>query len=109
MRCKVPGCGRPHYTLLHQSSPSRENTDHQNNNTEVTVIPTMPTDLPSHQDAPSSTCAYATVAGSSEIHLQIMPLKIIANDGRHTTTYGLIDSGSGVIMIDPSLIDQCGI
>ena len=109
MHCKVPGRGRPHHTLLHQSSPSRENADHQTNNTEVTVIPTMPNDLPSHQDAPSSTCANATVAGSSEIHLQIMTLKIIANDGRHATTYGLIDSGSDVIMIDPSLIDQCGI
>ena len=109
MRCKVPGCGRPHHTLLYQTSSSRENADQQTNNTEVTVIPTMPTDLPSDQDAPSSTCATATVAESSEIYLQIMPLKVIANDGRHTTTYGLIDSGSDVTMIDPSLVDQLGI
>ena len=48
-RCKVPGCGRSHHTLLHLSGPSRENADHHTNNTEVTVIPTMPTDLPSDQ------------------------------------------------------------
>ena len=109
MRCRVPGCGRSHHTLLHLSGPSRENADHHTNNTEVTVIPTMPTVLPSDQDAPSSTCATATLAESSEIYLQIMPLKIIANDGRYTTTYGLIDSGSDVTMIDPSLVDQLGI
>ena len=109
MRCRVPGCGRSHHTLLHLSGPSRENADHHTNNTEVTVIPTMPTVLPSDQDAPSSTCATATLAESSEIYLQIMLLKIIANDGRYTTTYGLIDSGSDVTMIDPSLVDQLGI
>ena len=109
MRCKVPGCGRSHHTLLHLSGPSRKNADHHTNNTEVTVIPTMPTDLSSDQDAPSSTCATATVAESSEIYLQIMPPKIIANDGRHTTIYGLIDSGSDVTMIDPSLVGQLGI
>ena len=109
MRCRVLGCGRSHHTLLHLSGPSRENADHHTNNTEVTVIPTMPTVLPSDQDAPSSTCATATLAESSEIYLQIMPLKIIANDGRYTTTYGLIDSGSDVTMIDPSLVDQLGI
>ena len=109
MRCKVPGCGRPHHTLLHLSSPSRGNADHQTNNIEATVIPIMSTDLPSDQDAPSSTCATATVAESSEIYLQIIPLKIIGNDGSLTTTYGLVDSGSDVTMIDPSLVYQLGI
>ena len=109
MRCKVPGCGRPHHTLLHLSSPSRGNADHQTNNIDATVIPIMSTDLPSDQDAPSSTCATATVAESSEIYLQIIPLKIIGNDGSLTTTYGLIDSGSDVTMIDPSLVYQLGI
>ena len=60
MRCRVPGCGRSHHTLLHLSGPSRENADHHTNNTEVTVIPTMPSDLLGDQDAPSSTCATAS-------------------------------------------------
>ena len=109
IRCKVPGCGKSHHTLLHQPSSTRGNADHQTNNTEITDIPAIATPLPSVQGAPSSTCATATVAESSEIFLQIIPLRIIDNDGRQTTTYGLINSGSDVTMIDPFLVQQLGI
>ena len=70
------------------------------------VIPTVPMALPDGQNAASSTCATATTAESSEILLQIIPLKIIGNNGRSITTYGLVDSGSDVTMIDPSLVEQ---
>ena len=54
----------------------------------------------------SNTCATATTAESSEILLQIITLKVIGNNGRSITTYGLVDSGSDVTVIDPSLIEQ---
>ena len=108
VRCKVTGCGKSHHTLLHQPSPTRGNADHQTSNTEITDIPAVTTPLPSIQDATSSTCAAATVAESSEISC-IIPLRIIGDNGRHITTYGLIDSGSDVTMIDPSLVQQLGI
>ena len=41
--------------------------------------------------------------------MQIIPLRIIFNGGRQTTTYGLIDFGSDITMIDPSLVQQLGI
>jgi len=43
---------------------------------------------------------------SSEILLQIIPLKVIGENGRSIATYGLVDSGSDVTMIDPSLTEQ---
>ena len=79
--CKVPRCGKSHHTLLHQPSSTRGNADHQTNNTEITDIPAITSPLPSVQGAPSSTCATANVAESSEIFLQIIPLRIIGNDG----------------------------
>ena len=43
---------------------------------------------------------------SSEILLQFILLKVIGDNGRSLTTYGLVDSGSDVTIIDPSLIEQ---
>ena len=53
-----------------------------------------------------ATCATATTAESSEVLLQIIPLKVIGNNGRSITTYGFVDSGSDVTMIDPSLLEH---
>jgi len=104
--CRAPECGKPHHTLLHLPRPSPErNVVHQANNVETMVIPTVPMAPPDGQNATSSTCATATTAESSEILLQIIPLKVIGNNGRSITTYGLVDSGSDVTMIDPSLIE----
>ncbi|XP_068691584.1 uncharacterized protein [Montipora foliosa] len=50
-----------------------------------------------------------SVAEPPEIFLQIIPLKVIGKNGRHTTTYALIDSASDVTLIDPSLVQQLGI
>ena len=38
--------------------------------------------------------------------LQEVPLPVINKVGNHITTYGLIDSGSDVTMIDPSLVER---
>ena len=106
-RCRAPECGKAHHTLLHLLRPSPErNVVHQANNVETMVTPTVPMAPPDGQNATSSTCATATTAESSEILLQIIPLKVIGNNGRSITTYGLVDSGSDVTMIDPSLIEQ---
>ena len=46
------------------------------------------------------------MAESSEILLQIILLKVIGDNRRSITTYGLVDSGSDVTIINPSLIEQ---
>jgi len=67
------------------------------------LVPLAP---PDGQNATPSVCATATMAESSEIVLQIIPLKVIGDNGRSITTYGPIDSGFDVTMIDPSLDEQ---
>ena len=49
------------------------------------------------------------MARPSEALLQIVPVKVIVNNGTAVTSYGLIDSGSDVTMIDPSLVEKLGI
>ena len=101
IRCEAPEWGKPHHTLLHFSRPRRErNVVHQTNNVKAAVVPTVPLASSDCQNAPPSVSATATMAESSEILLQIIPLKILV------TMEGLVDSGSDVTMIDPSLIEQ---
>ena len=107
IRCKAPECGKTLHTLLHLSRPSHErNVAHQDNNIEAAVVPAVPLASPDCEGAPLSVSATATMVESSEILLQIIPLKVIGDKGKSITTYGLVDSGSDVTMIDPSLIDQ---
>ena len=86
---------------------SRErNVVHQSNSVEAAVVTAVPLASPDCQNAPPSVSATATMAESSEILLQIILLKVIGDNGRTITTYGLVDSGSDVTMINPSLIEQ---
>lgn len=90
VRCKAPECGRPHHTLLHLSRPTHErNIVHQTSNVEGTEVPPVRLDPCDGQNATRIMCATATMAESSEILLQIIPLKIIGDNGRSITTYGL--------------------
>ena len=100
IRCKEPECGKPHHTLLRLPRLSHErNVVHQANNVEATVVPAVPLAPPDCQNAPPSVSATA-------ILLQIIPLKVIGDNGKSITTYGLVDSGSDVTMIDPYLTEQ---
>lgn len=100
VRCRIPGCGKPHHTLLHLTQPlhNREVTQDENHATAT-----------SSDDPPSGSCSTATTTESLEVLLQVVPLKVIANNGKAITTYGLIDSGSDVTMVDPSLTRQLNI
>ena len=104
VRCKAPGCGKPHHTLLHLPSPLRISALDQANNIKAGVPSTLPMEQPDNVDPPSSMCA--SLNESSEILVQIILLNILGNNGKSMTTYGLINSGSYVTMIDPSPIDQ---
>ncbi len=104
---RAPKCGKPHHTLLHLPRPSPERSVvHQAKGVETSVIPTVSMTPSDGQNVPSSACATATMVESSGILLQIIPHKVIGNNRRSITTYGLVDSGSDVTMIDPSLIEQ---
>ena len=93
-RCKSPGCGKPHHTLLHLVSPPKENKS----KCDVGTM-TLPNDeVKSNHNLNSKQ--------RNEVLLQVVPLRVINKVGNHITTYGLIDSGSDVTMIDPSLVER---
>lgn len=52
----------------------------------------------------TSTCSGTAAVNSCEVLLQVIPVKVISKDGRQITTDGLVDSGSDITMIDPSLV-----
>ena len=109
VRCQKPERGKRHHTLLPflSSNPER-NGAHHANHIENTAIHDVPVARPS-QDYPPvllSGCATATMARPSDILLHIVPLKAIGNNGTRVTTYGLIDSGSDVTVIDSSLVEK---
>ena len=100
VRCRIPGCGKPHHTLLHLTEPLRkQELPQEDNHTNVT----------SSDDFPSESCSAAIATESLEVLLQVVPLKVIGKNGKAITTYGLIDSGSDITMIDPSLTTQLNI
>ena len=95
VRCQKPECGKRHHTLLHFSSSNPErNSAHRVNHIENIAIHDVPVARPSQDDppAPSSGCTTTTMARPSEVLLQIVPLKVIGNNGTAVTTYGLIAS-----------------
>ena len=50
-----------------------------------------------------------TLETSGAILLQVIPVRVIGQNGVATTTYVMLDSGSEISLVDPSLIEQLGI
>ena len=51
----------------------------------------------------------SAASDSCDVFLQVIPAKVISNSGNEMTTYGLIDSGSDITMIDPSVVNLLNI
>ena len=93
VRCRAPGCGKPHHTMLHFTE-KRENVDWAH---------APPIDQANH-----GSCSTTNSNSGCEILLQVVPLKVISDRGKTTTTFGLLDSGSDITLIDPSLARAMG-
>ena len=97
----MEGCGQAHHTLLHFHKPKEEvDKGTVNRTNEVNQ------DLMVDQGTSWNTSMHSVSAAvdSSEVLLQVIPVKVISNSGHQITTYGLIDSGSDITMVDPSLV-----
>ena len=49
-------------------------------------------------------CSTVAAVGSCEVLLQVIPVRVVSKSGNQITTFGLLDSGSDITMIDPSLV-----
>lgn len=51
-----------------------------------------------------SMCSTVAAVSSCEVLLQVIPVRVNSKSGNQITTFGLLDSGSDITMIDPSLV-----
>lgn len=49
-------------------------------------------------------CSTVAAVSSCEVLLQVIPVRVNSKSGNQITTFGLLDSGSDITMIDPSLV-----
>ncbi|XP_015760861.1 PREDICTED: uncharacterized protein LOC107340022 [Acropora digitifera] len=97
IRCKVQGCGKAHHTLLHFAEP-KENVNRE------TVDQNIGVNQNSVPDQGTLSTVSSAASDSCDVFLQVIPVKVISNSGNQITTYGLIDSGSDITIIDPSIV-----
>ena len=97
IRCKVQGCGKAHHTLLHFTEP-KENVNQE------TVDKNIGVNQNSVPDQGTFSTVSSAASDSCDVFLQVIPVKVRSNSGNQMTTYGLIDSGSDITMIDPSIV-----
>ena len=97
IRCRSPGCGKAHHTLLHRTDPP------------LRKIITAEVGTNAHDSADPHLQSNAVVCRSNEVLLKVISVKIVNGKGDAITTYGLIDSGSDVTFIDRSLVRELGV
>ena len=98
-RCRVEGCGAFHHSLLHQTQPRQ------------TPGNSASLDQAAGVDATTSTpvCATAGPEDSETVLLQVVPVRVVGCNGLTVTTYAMLDSGSEVTLVDPSLVSTLGL
>ena len=102
--CRVQGCDKTHHTLLHfTDSPGSANQGALSQHHEVVNQNLVP------DQGTTSTCSTSASVGPCEVLLQVIPVKVMSSAGCQITTYGHIDSGSDITMINPSLVELLNI
>ena len=99
IRCRAEGCGKSHDTLLHFTEPRHGGNQRRDDpNGEDVNQGLRP------NQATISMCSTVAAVGSCEVLLQVIPVRVVSKSGNQITTFGLLDSGSDITMIDPSLV-----
>ena len=100
----MQGCGKTHHTLLHfTDTRGSANQGALSQHREVVNQNLVP------DQSTTSTCSTSASVGPCEVLLQVIPVKVMSSAGCQITTYGVIDSGSDITMIDPSLVELLNI
>ena len=99
-RCRIQGCGAFHHSLLH---PTQLHVSISEDHT--TDGPTAAVDT----TASVSSCTTTRTEESGTILLQVVPLRVVGPNGLTVTTYAMLDSGSEITLVDPSLVSFLGL
>ena len=104
-RCKQ--CQQPHHSLLHKTTEDKEgagvnlqrNPD-QKEQANVNATTTEPI-------APIETTSRTySMTSQTKVALQVVPVKIMNNDGHSVTTYALLDTGSEETFLSKTISDR---
>ena len=88
-KCKVEGCGASHHTLLHKPKPPQKPSENEKIDNQVKSTNTATSNI------------------SDAVLLQVIPVRVIGEQ-HVVTTYAMLDSGSEITLVDPSLVEQVG-
>ena len=94
-KCKIEGCGLSHHTLLHKPKLPVKKKDED--------------DGYKRGDIPNARNNTTTLETSDAVLLQVVPVRVIGHHGAATTTFAMLDSGSEITLVDPSLMEQLGV
>ena len=107
-RCKQ--CQQLHHSLLHKTTEDKEsagvnlqgNSDpkEQASVNATTTEPIAPIETTSHTYSMTS---------RTKVALQVVPVKIMNNDGHSVTTYALLDTGSEETFLSKTISDRLGL
>ena len=97
--CNVQGCGKAHHTLLHFAEPKK-------NANQETVDQNIGVNQNSVPDQGILSTVSTGASDSCDVFLLLFLWRWFGNQ---ITTYGVIDSGSDITMIDPSVVNLLNI
>ena len=107
-RCKQ--CQQLHHSLLHKTTEDKEGADvnlqrnsdpkEQASVNATTTEPIAPIETTSHTYSMTS---------RTKVALQVVPVKIMNNDGHSVTTYALLDTGSEETFLSKTISDRLGL
>ena len=99
-RCQIQGCGAFHHSLLH---PTQLHVSISEDHT--TDGPTAAVDT----TASVTSCTTTRTEESGTILLQVAPLRVVGCNRLTVTTHAMLDSGSEITLVDPSLVSSLGL
>ena len=94
-KCRIEGCGASHHTLLHMPNQLKKESDKISAQMDG-YVQVKPVDTAFQED-------------SDSVLLQVVPLRVLGEQGKVVTTYAMLDSGSEITLVDPSLASSLGL
>ena len=110
--CKVTGCSKKHSTYLHPQSANPDDADDRQSENKKEEDQDSDNSVGSRNGyvKTKDRCYGVTGAGTSEIGMPIVPVKVKSRSSNRTVvTYALLDSGSNTTFCTHDLMTQLGI
>ena len=96
-RCRIEGCGTFHHSLLHPTQLHISASEKKGSVDSASAVSTT---------ACTIACTTTATEDPGTILLQVVPLRVMGADGLVVTTYAMLDSGSEITLVDPSLVSS---